>query len=306
MTENINDPIEISIIIISYNTCDLIGTSLNSVINTNDSPKEVFVVDNASTDGSVEFIRTHYPSAHLISNKNNRGFAAANNQALHLSRGRYIFLLNPDAEFLPSSFQSLIAFMDTHPHIGLIGIKIINPDGTVQESYSHEYPGQKYAHHELSRLNGDIAWVLGAGMLIRSELMRQMGGFDESFFVYGEDQDLCLRIRKAGYQIGYIDTALMVHLSGQSERHSTSADVWRKKLIAEYTFYEKHYLPQTVRKITRSYMMKAFWRIMTLKLSAPFYQERRYFEEKFIKYQVIQHVLRHDILKEGLHRKGLV
>lgn len=105
------------------------------------------------------------------------------------------------------------------------GVKLINPDGSPQESFSFEYPGQKYAARELAGLKGSIAWVLGAGMLVRTDLFRRIGGFDEDFFMYGEDQDLCLRIRKARYEIGFIDSALMVHLRGQSERQSPRPDI---------------------------------------------------------------------------------
>ncbi len=278
------DQVEISIIIISYNTRDLIAICLDSIVNINEGRKEIFVVDNASSDGSVEFIRKHYSDVHLIVNKENQGFAAANNQALQLSRGRYVFLLNPDAEFLPFTFGPMISFMDANPHIGLAGVKMINPDGSVQESFANEYPGHKLASNELSGLRGSIAWVLGASMIIRSDIMRRLGGFDESFFVYGEDQDLCLRIRKAGYEIGYIDTAIMVHLGGQSERETMHADVWRKKILAEYIFYKKHYLPRTTNRITRGALMKAKWRILTLRLLMPFYKDKSEAEEKLIKY----------------------
>ena len=293
-----NDQIEISVIIVSYNTRDLIATCLDSIVNVNDDRKEIFVVDNASTDGSVEFIRKHYPNVNLIVNKENRGFAAANNQALQLARGRYIFLLNPDAEFLPSTFSAMISFMNANPHIGLAGVKMINPDGSPQESFTNEYPGHKLASRELSGLRGSVAWVLGASMIIRSNIMKRLGGFDESFFVYGEDQDLCLRIRKAGYEIGYTDTAIIVHLGAQSERQTESADVWKKKILAEYIFYRKHYLPATVEKIMRGALMKARWRILTLRLALLFQREKEESKEKLIKYKAIKDFIKNDISKK--------
>ncbi len=290
-----NNQVEISIIIISYNTRDLIASCLDSIVHINDNRKEIFVVDNASTDGSVEHIREHYPEVHLIVNEENRGFAAANNRALQLSQGRYVFLLNPDAEFLPSTFGSMISFMDANPHIGLAGVKMINSDGSPQESFVHEYPGHKFASHELTGLKGSIAWVLGASMIIRSDIMKKLGGFDESFFVYGEDQDLCLRIRKEGYEIGYIDTAIVVHLGAQSERQATSANVWKKKILAEYIFYRKHYLPATVEKIIRGTLIKARWRIMTLKLSIPFQRNKELSKEKLVKYKAIRNFIKNDL-----------
>lgn len=293
-----NDPADISILIVSYNTRDLIATCLDSIVNVSDSRKEIFVVDNASTDGSVELIRKFYPDVNLIANKENRGFAAANNQALKHSTGRYVFMLNPDAEFLSSSFKPLISYMDSHPQIGLAGIKMINPDGSAQESFSSEYPGQKYAASELSDLKGRLAWVLGASMLVRSDLIKKLGGFDESFFIYGEDQDLCLRIRQMGYEIGYIDSSVLVHLGAQSERQTASIEVWKKKIRAEYNFYQKHYLPQTVRRIARGTLIKAKWRITTLNLLLFVNKNTPSAKDKLIKYHAIHDVLVHEILHQ--------
>ena len=287
-----NDEVDLSIIIVSYNTRDLISTCIDSILNTNDSEKEIIIVDNASKDGSAEWIRNNYPFIHLITNETNRGFAAANNQALKLSKGRYIFFLNPDTEFLPSTFQYMISFMDKNQHIGLAGVKMINPDGTAQESFSRHYPGHGETTTELLGLNGDFAWVLGAGMVARTELINRIGGFNEDFFVYGEDQDLCLNIRKMGYEIGYMEFIVVVHLGGQSERTSTETDIWRKKTAAEFIFYHKHYLPVTIKKIYRSYILKSYWRILTLKASLPFSRNKQEIKAKLSKYQVICEVMR--------------
>jgi len=290
--------VEISVIIVSHNACGVVGTCIDSVIGIDDAKKKVFVVDNASTDGTAGFIRENYPSVNLIANEKNTGFAAAVNLALKSCKGRYIFLLHPDTEFLPSSFRPLISFMDGRPHVGLAGLKIFNPDGTVQESFSAEYPGQKYAKGELSGLNGSLAWVLGAGMVVRADVMRQVGGFDEDFFIYGGDWDLCLRVRKAGYGIDLIEAASLVHLGGQGERQALTADSLKRRLIAEYTFYEKHYRPETVEKITKSYLMEAGRQILKLRLLAPFYRDRKDFAERYARCQAIRHVLKSDTLKK--------
>ena len=283
---------DLSIIIVSYNTSDLIRTCLDSIVSINDCGKEIIVVDNGSTDGSIELIKNNYPSVHTINNEANRGFAAANNQALKLSKGRYIFFLNPDAEFLPSTFQNMISFMDQNPHVGLAGVKMINPDGTHQESFSKYYPAQNETSTELLGLKGEIAWVLGASMVTRAELVKRIGGFNEAFFVYGEDQDLCLKIRKMGYEIGYIDFAVVVHLGAQSERISTETDVWRKKTIAEFTFYYEHYLPKTITRICRSYRLKAYWRIFTLAALLPFSTNKQAMKLKIFKYQIICDIIK--------------
>ena len=185
--------------------------------------------------------------------------------------------------------------MDAHSHIGLAGLKIINPDDTLQESVSYLYPGEKYTKGELSGLKGEIACVLGASMIARREIILRSKGFDEDFFLYGEDQDLCLRIRKLGYEIGYIIDASIIHIGGQSERRFTSVDKWRKKVRAEYLFYRKHYLPGTIARIRQIDILKSRWRIATLKLTMPFAKDKRETYEKLTKYEVINRELRHDV-----------
>jgi len=281
------EKVDLSIIIVSYNTRDLIGTCLDSIMSINDCGKEIFVVDNGSADGSAELIKKNYPSVYIIINEANRGFAAANNQALKLSKGRYIFFLNPDAEFLPSTFQHMISFMDQNPHVGLAGVKMINPDGTPQESFSQQYPAQSETSTELIGLKGDLAWVLGASMVARAALLKEIRGFNEDYFVYGEDQDLCLKIRRMGYEIGYMDFAVVVHLGAQSERNSAETDIWRKKTLAEFTFYYEHYLPKTINRICRSYKLKAYWRIFTLMALLPFSRDKQEINAKLSKYQII-------------------
>jgi len=289
---------DLSIIVVSYNTADLIGDCLKSVFEASNITREVFVVDNASTDGSPDFIKDSFPSVHLVANTENIGFAAANNQVLPRCKGKYIFLLNPDTEVISDTFSEAISFMDTNPRIGLAGTKIINPDGTLQWSVSYKYPGQRYAASELLGLPGKIACVLGASMIGRSELIKKIGGFDEDFFLYGEDQDLCLRIRKLDYEIGYIDSATVIHLGGQSEKNSSSSEIWEKKIHAEYIFYRKHYLPKTIKRISRANIIKAWWRILTLKLFIPLAKDKTAAREKLGKYKVIHRTVKKYHLSE--------
>jgi len=285
----------LSIIIVSYNTANLIGNCLKSIFEASNITREVFVVDNASTDGSSDFIKDNFPSVHLAVNTENVGFAAANNQVLPQCKGKYIFFLNPDTEIMSDTFSEAISFMDANTRIGLAGTKIINPDGTLQWSVSYKYPGQRYTASEVSDLPGKIACVLGASIIARSELIKKIEGFDEDFFLYGEDQDLCLRIRKMGHVIGYIDSATVIHLGGQSEKDSLSSEVWKKKIHAEYIFYKKHYLPKTIKRISRANIIKTWWRIITLKLFLPFAKDKTRAKEKLGKYQVIYHAVRNPI-----------
>jgi GT2 family glycosyltransferase len=279
---------EVSVIIVTYNTADLIGECLTSVMMDQGPVREIFVVDNASTDGGVELMRSNYPEIYLAANKENRGFAAANNQILPLCRGRYVFYLNPDTKLVGHEvLGKCIRFMDANPQIGLVGVKLVNPDGSLQESVSLRYPGEKFSRGEVSELKGEIACVMGAGMVARADLIRSLNGFDESFTLYGEDQDLCLRIRKAGFEIGYIEEAIVLHYGGQSERRTLPADVWKKKTFAEYHFYRKHYSTETVARIRRADVLKARYRIVTLKIASPFRKDKTMAKGKMIKYRAI-------------------
>ena len=286
---------ELSIIVVSYNTAGLIGNCLKSVLAAGNIIGEIFVVDNASSDESTDFIKDKFPSVRVIANAENVGFAAANNQVLPQCKGKYIFFLNPDTEVMSDTFSESISFMDANPRVGLAGTKIINSDGTLQWSVSYKYPGQKYTTTELSHLPGNIACVLGASMIGRSELIKKIGGFDEDFFLYGEDQDLCLKIRKSGYEIGYTDSAAVIHLGGQSEKDSLPSEVWKKKIHAEYIFYRKHYLSKTIKRIGRAHIIKAWWRIVTLKLFLPFAKDKTRMKEKLGKYRVIYYAVKNPI-----------
>lgn len=279
---------EISIIIVSYNTADLIGPCLESIMKQKGLSHEIFVVDNASRDGSADLIANRYPEVILISNENNRGFAVANNQVLPLCRGRYILFLNPDTFLHEQCLSVAVSYMDCHPEIGLGGLHIVNPDGTDQESVSFRYPNQRYTQDEVEGLPGKIAAVLGAAMIARREALDEVGAFDEAFFLYGEDEDLCLRMRKRGFHIGYIEEARVTHYHGQSERPSTKAEVWRKKIKAELLFCCKHYHPDTIQKMMRLEKLKSWWRIKTLSISLPFATDKKKVREKLERYRIFK------------------
>lgn len=264
---------ELSIVIVSYNTAALTLACLES-LTAADGDKEIRVVDNASTDDTLLRIRSRFPETHVIANETNRGFAAANNQALPHCSGRYVVFLNPDTVVKKVALQKAVDFMDANPQIGLAGAKILNPDGTLQESVAYRYPGEKYTSGETADLTGNIACVLGAFMIARKELIVELGGFDEDYFLYGEDQDLAWRIREKGFSIGYIEESEVFHWGGQSEAETPPAAVFAKKIRAEYLFYAKHYRPQTIAGIKRSHRRKAIYRLITLKLMNPFARDR--------------------------------
>lgn len=277
---------DISIIIISYNTAKLTAACLES-LRASDGAKEIFVVDNASTDNSVPLLHEHFPDIKVIANRRNIGFGAANNQALRECRGSYIIFLNPDTTVKPDTLHNALSFMKENRHIGLAGAKILNPDGTLQESISYRYPGEKYSSGETDHLKGDIACVMGAFMITRKELMDDLHGFDEDFFLYGEDQDLAWRIREKGFSIGYIENAEVFHWGGQSETGTPPVDLFEKKLKAEYLFYSKHYTPETVARVKRAQKLKAIYRLATLKIFLPFSREKTSIKNKIGCYRLV-------------------
>ena len=278
---------DISIIIVSFNTINLTLDCLVSLQMTDKLEKEIFVVDNSSTDNSVEMIVDRFPQVSVIANQKNKGFGAANNQALKDCRGRYIVFLNPDTTVKPDTLRNAVAFMDANRHVGLAGAKILNPDGTPQESVSYKYAGEKFTSGETANLQGNIACVLGAFMIARKELIDELHGFDEDFFLYGEDQDLAWRIREKGFSIGYIDNAKVFHWGGQSETGTPLLTLFEKKIKAEYMFYAKHYKPDTIARIKKAERIKAVFRLITLKISLPFSQQKTIAQNKIDRYRLI-------------------
>ncbi len=282
---------DISVIIVSYNTADLTLRCIASV-RSSTGEKEIFVVDNASTDGSAAAVRKKFPEVPLIENPQNLGFGAANNRALKICRGRYVVFLNPDTVVRPDALSRAVSYMDAHPDIGLAGARILNPDGSPQESISWRYPGEKFAKDETKGLPGKIACVLGAFMIARRPLIDELGGFDEDFFLYGEDEDLAWRVREKGFSIGYIEEAEVLHWGGRSEAQTPPPELFEKKLRAEYLFYTKHYRPQTISRIKRSQRRKAIYRLITLGLTAPFSRDRFAHANKTRRYRLVLDIAR--------------
>lgn len=260
---------DLSVIIVTYNSADYIAECLSSVLASEGVKLEVFVVDNASNDDGVTLVREKFPGVRLIVNSTNLGFGAANNRAMPYCEGRYTILLNPDTTVKADSFLNMARFMDSHPKVGLAGPRVENPDATRQDSVSQRYPGHRYLDGDLGKLPGDIACVLGACQIARTDLLRSIKGFDEDFFLYGEDQDICLRVRRQGLEIGFIPEAVIMHHGGHSERKTEPAEVVRKKLRAEHLFYKKHYSAGTIERIKAAQRRKALWRIFSIRALMP-------------------------------------
>ncbi|MDP3025605.1 MAG: glycosyltransferase family 2 protein [candidate division Zixibacteria bacterium] len=254
--------IKLSIIIVNWNVQELLKECLNSIfLNFSEENYEVIVIDNASEDDSVERIKEKFPQVKLIVNKENYGFAKACNQGLKIARGEYLFLLNPDARVDPLTLNRIIEFMQENPEVGVGGCYVCNPDGGPQESF-YRFPsllntfGRMFSLFRilpLNRLTQPFFWnyplenvpqnidrVLGGAMVIRREALEQAGYMDESYFLYGEDMDLCYRLKKSGWKISPILGAKVSHYQGQSSKQDLEKVIFFR-FQNEFIFIKKFY-----------------------------------------------------------------
>lgn len=249
----------LSIIILNWNGRELLRNCLRTVCDNvstfEPSSVETFVVDNASTDGSAEMVRAEFGDVRLIVNAENLGFARANNIGIRASRGRYVLLLNNDTLVPPGAFAALVAFMETHPDAGAVGPRLLRPDGTPQPYAFGGDPTPGYLlRRGISRLLlgrplhdwatervQAVDWVSGACLLARREAIELAGLLDEQIFMYFEDNDWCLRIRRAGWRVYYNPLVAITHIGGQGlARNPAAQRAYRESL--RY-FYGKHYGP---------------------------------------------------------------
>ena len=254
---------KISVIVVNYNVEFFLEQCLNSVKKALENVSgEVFVVDNNSIDGSVEMVRLKFPEINLIANKDNRGFSKANNQAIEISQGEYILLLNPDTVVEEDTFLKVISFMDNHPDAGGLGVRMLDGKGVFLPESKRGLPtptvafykifglsklfpkSKKFGQYHLGHLNeletNEVDILSGAFMLMRKEALNKVGLLDETFFMYGEDVDLSYRIQKGGYKNYYFPETRIIHYKGESTKKSSVNYVfvfYRAMVI----FAEKHF-----------------------------------------------------------------
>lgn len=253
---------DLSVVIVNWNTKEILSECLQSLtLDTSLQMAEIILVDNASSDGSPVMVKERFPHVKLICNDQNLGFAKANNIGIRLSTGRYICLVNSDVIVLKDCFNSMLAYMDEHPEIGMLGPKILNPDRTLQPScmgfptlwnmfcralaLDKLFPGSKlfggrlmnfWAHDTVSS-----AEVLnGCFLMVRREALEQVGLLDENFFFYGEDIDWCKRFHDAGWNVMFSPSAEAIHYGGAS---SSSAPIrfYIEMQRADLQYWKKHH-----------------------------------------------------------------
>jgi len=235
---------DLSIIIVSWNVADLLAACLDSILRSDvslddDAERlsiEIIVVDSASSDHAVSMISERYPGVRLSAQSENVGYTRGNNLGLEMAQGRYVFLLNPDTEIIGDALQQMIAYMDAHTDVGIVGPQTHNSDGTIQ-STRRRFPAlatgffestwlqpfapkslldRYYARDIADDGTTDVDWVQGSALLARREVYEQIGGLDTGYVMFSEELDWCKRAKLAGWRVVYLGSAHITHHGGKS------------------------------------------------------------------------------------------
>lgn len=248
---------DVSIIVVNWNVRELLGRCLASLeANCGNLSLEVIVVDNASSDGSAQMVRSEFPKVRLIASQKNVGYTGGNNLGAKEAAGRYLLILNPDAEIVGGAVGQMIAYLDSHPDVGVVGPQLVYPDGTLQPSRRRFpqamtalfdgtpfslrwFPNNRFerAYYMTDRPDDEIQsvdWLVGAALMIRREAWQKVGPLDEQFFMYSEELDWCHRCRDAGWEIHYLPAARIVHHEEASARQipaTTRIRIFRSRIL---------------------------------------------------------------------------
>ena len=256
---------DVTVVVVSYNTAHLLRQMFAALADGRGALKlQIIVVDNASRDDSVSILRTEYPEVEVIENSSNVGFGRANNQAVARLRGRYLLLLNTDAFVAPDTLDKTVDFMDTHARCGVLGVKLVGPDGRLQPSCRYfPTPWNIFlAATDLKRLfpsarlvddmawdHGSVRecdWVPGCYYLVRREVVERVGLFDPRYFIYYEEVDHCRAVRQAGWSVTFYPHTHVTHIGGQSaqsvgpiSRHGRQISALQ--IESELLYFRKHF-----------------------------------------------------------------
>jgi hypothetical protein len=247
--------IDLTVSIVNTNNKDLLEKCLSSLFsNTHKVKIEVFVVDNASDDGSKEMIKAKFSRVKIISNIQRKGYFACHNQVIKKSHAKFIILLNEDIIIMPNALDNMVEFMRNNSEIGAIGCKILNPDGSLQHScfrftslwqvfcdyylkWVKNPKLQARYHTDLYNTVFEPDWVQGSCIMLRKEALQEVGGLDDSFFIFWEDMDICYRLKKHNWKVFYIPNAKIIHFYGQSRNN----DILLASYKSRYLFFKKHF-----------------------------------------------------------------
>ncbi len=253
---------DVSVVVVAWNALPWIEQCLASVAG-----EDVIVVDNGSTDGTVEFVREHFPTVRVIEQEN-RGMGGGNNSGMRGADGRYFFLLNSDAWVVGDGLAALVAFADAHPDAAVVGPRLLNPDGTLQRSVraeptlwrlSTEYLFIRKLAPRTNLLNPlyvggfdhrsarEADWLSGAALLVRRDAADAVGLFDESFFMFGEEVDWMTRFRRAGWKVWFFPGAEVVHVGGASH----GGTMYVENLRSQLRWFDKHQGPKAAERVRR-------------------------------------------------------
>ncbi|MDD5772642.1 MAG: glycosyltransferase family 2 protein [bacterium] len=279
----------LTISIVNWNTKELLKNCLESIFqNYSGNDYEVIVVDNNSNDGSIEMLEKCFPRVKKIKNEYNAGFGKANNQAMAVCEGEYILILNPDIVIKKGSLEKMLDFLEKNESAGAAGAKLLNPDGTVQmKGFYRKFPSlmqillfksvlykifrhfegissRYFEYQDINNLH-EVDQIPGACILVKREVYKKIGGFDEEYFIWYEDVDWCYRMKKAGWKLYYLPEAEITHYGGQSFLNIDTGE----KIVLFYTSLLKYFkknLPQKDYFLARSIIISNFMIVNILQI----------------------------------------
>lgn len=274
---------KLTVIVVNWNTRALLDQTLTTLYReTTATEFETIVVDNHSADDSVAMVREKFPQVRLIENDDNYGFAKANNQGMKIANGEYLMLLNSDTITLPGGIDRLVAYLDLHPDVMMVGPKVLNEDRTFQLAcrrrlpdplnsflylfgFAKLFPRSPFFNRykrasDNPNVTEPVEAISGAAMMFRRAVYEKIGGLDEQFFFYGEDLDFCKRVGDQGWQIVFVSEAEIVHLGGGSSRQRRRSAI-ENFYDAMWRYYQKHFAfhPAIVRGVIWCGIMIRKW-----------------------------------------------
>jgi GT2 family glycosyltransferase len=270
---------DLSIVLVNHNAKDMTMDCIRSINEkTQKISCEIILVDNNSSDGSQAAIREQYPDVRLIENLDNKGFAAANNQGMQAAKGKYLILLNNDTVLKNPALDKMVDFLDKNPRVGVVTCKLFDADGKTIQRNCRSFPTpwgtmfgraslftKIFPNNPISKRNllanwdsnsvKEVDWVSGAALMVRNEVIKQVGLLDEKFYMYWEDTDWCKRIRNAGWEIFFIPDAEIIHFAGAGGT-KLKGKLWHNHRMtyhmhrSAYYYFRKHYLKSRLNPMT--------------------------------------------------------